>query len=78
MSNTTLSNPIDIRFVELRTRYLTTGELFTPKDILGERPIIPDSPDMDARLEAYEECAEYSRQYQALEEKIKQMIKEKA
>lgn len=78
MSNTTLSNPIDIRFVELRTRYLTTGKLFNPKDILGEPPRIPDSPDMDARLEAYEEYAEYSKQYQVLDEKIKQMIKEKA
>lgn len=79
MSNsTTLLNPIDIQFVELRTRYLTTGELFTPKDILGEPPVIPDSPDMDTRLEAYEEYAEYSKQYQILEEKIKQMIKEKA
>ncbi len=79
MSNsTTLLDPIDIQFAKLRTKYLATGKLFTPKDILGEPPVIPDSPDMDARLEAYEEYAEYSRQYQILEEKINQMTEEKA
>lgn len=77
-NSTTLLNPIDAKFANFSARYLATGETFTPRDILGNSPIIPDSPDMDARLDAYQELAEYSRQYQYLDEKINQLIKGKA
>lgn len=34
--------------------------------ILGKAPNIPQSPDMDTMLEAYEEMAEYSKKSQAI------------
>ena len=78
MTNSTMVEPIDIQFAEFYNKYLATGKIFTPKDILGEPPVIPDSPDTDARLEAYEEYAEYSRQYRILEEKINNLPKREA
>lgn len=43
-----------------------TIELLVP--ILGNPPRIPQSPDMDAMLEAYEERAEYGRKANSIEE----------
>ena len=63
-------NPIATRFFECYEAYRKTGKKFSPRDVLGPAPRIPDSPDMDTRLEAYEDLAKYSRKYKELEEKI--------
>ena len=71
------TNPIAVRFFEKYEDCMKNGKDFSPKDVLGEPPVIPDSPDTDARLEAYDDYVEYVRQYQILEERIK-LLKGKA
>ena len=63
-------NPIATRFFECYEAYRKTGKNFSPCDVLGPAPRIPDSPDMDTRLEAYEDLAEHSRKYKEMEERI--------
>lgn len=71
----TFANPIAVRFFEFYENYKETGQPFTARDILGEPPVVPDSPDTDARLEAYDELVEYSRKYQDIESKIDCIVK---
>lgn len=68
--NTNYKNPIAVRFFAMYENYTSTGKIFTPKDILGEPPIIPDSPDSDARLEAFEEHSKYFEKYKEMENLI--------
>lgn len=44
--------------------------------VFGPAPRIPDSPDMDARLEAWEDQAEYSSRIQRCEARIREIIAE--
>lgn len=47
-------------------------ESFIP--IIGNPPRIPDSPDMDARLEAYEARAEYGRKLEEIEKLLLEKV----
>lgn len=76
-------NPIAVRFFEFldssATELIQTGKLSssTIEKILGKQPVIPSSPDMDARLEAYEELTRYSEMISNIESKIRTYAKTK-
>ena len=59
------ANPIAVRFFEYleeaADESATYGNVTLPtlEKIVGDEPIIPSSPDMDARVEAYEELHQY-------------------
>ncbi len=53
-------------FEEYKKASTLTIELLKP--ILGNPPRIPQSPDMDAMLEAYEERANYGKKANSIEE----------
>lgn len=55
------------------------GKLSFPiiEKILGKPPIIPSSPDMDARLEAYGELTQYSTQVLNIEGKLRTYAEKK-
>lgn len=71
------SNPIAVRFFqcldECANYFNDHGKLTFPmiEKIVGKPPVIPDSPDMDARLEAYDELSDYSSHILDIELKIK-------
>ena len=41
--------------------------------ILGNPPIIPNSPDLDARMDAWEDRAEYGRKVEFIERVLKEL-----
>lgn len=57
---------LDTLLEEYKKSSNLTVELLVP--ILGNPPRIPQSPDMDAMLEAYEARAEYGRKFNSIEE----------
>ena len=62
-------NPLIEEFVRLgNLTYDTISRVF------GPAPRIPDSPDMDARMDAWNDQAEYSSRIQRCEEHIKNLI----
>lgn len=60
-------------FDKLQKEYKSKGSLSLDSliPILGRPPIIPQSPDMDAMLEAWNDKAEYGRKFQKIEELLK-------
>ena len=74
---TTYKNPCAVKFFALydsmRKAYLETGVVPADsiREIIGNPPRIPDSPDNDARLEAFKDLAEYNRMYANIEAKVK-------
>lgn len=70
-------SPIAVKFFELLdladNDFNQNGKLSFSiiEKILGKPPIIPSSPDMDARLEAYEELTQYSMRASNIESKIR-------
>ena len=72
-------NPIAVKFFELydsmRKAYLETEVVPAEsiREIIGNPPVIPDSPDTDARLEAYDDLAAYNRMYANIEAKVKRI-----
>lgn len=77
------SNPIAVKFFEnldaATEEFSQNGKLSFPiiEKILGKPPVIPDSPDMDARLEAYEELTQYSTQALNIESKLRTYAQKK-
>ena len=63
-------NPLIVEYVKIG--YLTYP---TISQVFGPAPAIPDSPDTDARLEAWEDQVEYSTKIQRAEDYIKDIIK---
>ena len=79
---TTVLNSKDYTFEgviinSLIEEYVRKGNLTYPTiaQVFGPMPKIPDSPDNDARLEAWEEQVEYSNKVNRVEEYIKSIIK---
>lgn len=76
-------NPIAVRFfdcLDLAVEdFKQNGKLTFPtiEKILGKPPVIPDSPDMDARMEAYEELSKYSNQVLNIECKLRTYVEKK-
>ena len=76
-------NPIAVRFFEnldaAAQEFSENGKLSFPiiEKILGKPPVIPNSPDMDARLEAYEELTQYSTQILNVESKLRTYAEKK-
>lgn len=76
-------NPIAVKFFELyssmRKAYLETGVVPSDsiREIIGNPPRIPDSPDTDARLEAYEDLVAYNKMRENIEAKVKGISAEK-
>ena len=70
-------NPIAKRFFDsletVASEIRSTGKLTydSVASIVGPHPVIPDSPDMDARLEAYEETQAYTTLLLNVEEKLR-------
>lgn len=62
------ANPIAVRFFEnleqLASELTQTGKISFSSmvEIIGKEPVIVDSPDNDARLEAYEEIIQFHTQ----------------
>lgn len=79
----TYINPIAVRFFEFldscANELQENGKLTfsSIEKILGKPPVIPASPDMDARLEAYEELTQYSNRVLDIESKIRTYAEEK-
>ncbi len=71
------SNPIAARFFQYLDEYANHLNNHTKltfpmiEKIVGKPPVIPDSPDMDARLEAYDELSDYSSHILDIELKIR-------
>ena len=71
------TNPIASKFFNLldsaSDEFKENGKLTfsTIEKILGKPPVIPDSPYMDARLEAYEDLTQYSTKVLDIESKIR-------
>jgi len=74
---TSFANPIASRFFEhldaAAEEIRQNGKLssFMIEKILGKAPVVSDSPDNDARMEAYEELALYSTRVLNIEEKVR-------
>lgn len=69
-------NPIAVRFfetLEVLSKEVQDGDLplHSLEPILGKIPIIPSSPDMDARLEAADELDKYCTYANSIIPKIK-------
>lgn len=71
-------NPIASRFFKFYEEFKKSGKSFSPTDILGPCPIIPNTHDTDARIKAYEEQIEYAKKYQEMEERIRIITKKEA
>lgn len=70
------TNPIARRFFNFldsaSDEFRQNGKLTfsTIEKIVGRAPVIPDSPDMDARMEAYDDLTQYSTKVLDIESKI--------
>lgn len=77
-------NPIAVRFFEnlepAKEEFQQNGKLTCPiiETILGKPPVVPSSPDMDARLEAFEELSKYSDKALDIESKLLSYAKKRA
>lgn len=83
MEEITFKNPVAINFFalldEAAQEFSRCGELkeTTLEKILGSEPIIPSSPDSDARLEAFNDLYEYQERAKNIQKLIKNYANKK-
>lgn len=80
-ATSTFKNPIAKKFFDslesVASEIKSSGKLKYESiaSIIGDAPTIPDSPDMDARLEAFDELASYADMVLNVEAKLKTYAK---
>lgn len=76
-------NSIAVRFFEVldsaADEFNQNGKLTfsTIEKIIGKPPVIPNSPDMDARMDAWNETAQYSDRVLDIESKLRTYAEKK-